>query len=76
VATATAAIFVLTPSTFFIISEGQNLTYSLSPSLLKLLGKITKSKTVARVNVKKIKAKKYKKRYRRYAMKEVCFRSA
>jgi hypothetical protein len=40
------------------ISKCQNLTCSLSPSLLRLLAK---TKIVARVNVKKIKAKKLKK---------------
>ena len=43
----------------FIIYEGQKLTYSLSPSLLRLFGKkLAKSKIVARVNVMKIKANK------------------
>jgi hypothetical protein len=50
---------VLTLSTFTIF-EGQNLTYSLSPSLLRLLAKkLAETKIVARVAVKKIKAKKY-----------------
>jgi hypothetical protein len=42
----------------FTISEGQNLTYSLSPSLLRFLAKnLQKTKMVAWVNVKKIEAK-------------------
>ena len=46
----------------FTISEDQNLTFSLSPSLLRPLAKnLQKTKIVARVNVKKIKAKKLKK---------------
>ncbi len=44
---------------FLPFSVGQNLTISLSPSLLRLLAKkLAKTKIVARVNVKKIKAKK------------------
>jgi hypothetical protein len=41
----------------FTISEDQNLTFSLSPSLLRPLAKI-----IARANGKNIKAKKLKKR--------------
>jgi hypothetical protein len=51
-ATATAAIVVLNPPPpHFIIFEGQNLTYILSPSFLRLLAKKQKTKIVARVNV-------------------------
>ncbi len=51
------------PCQFLSISEDQNLTFSLSPSLLRPLAKnLQKQKSLARVNVKKIKAKKLKKR--------------
>ncbi len=47
------------PLLIFTISEDENLTCSLSPSLLRPLAKnLQKQKIVARVNVKKIKAKK------------------
>ncbi len=50
---------VLTPSTFYHIRK--NLTYSASFSRLRLLTKnLRKQKIVTSVNVKKIKAKKYK----------------
>ena len=44
------------PCQFFTISEDQNLTFSLSPSLLRPLAKkLAETKIVARVNVKKSK---------------------
>jgi hypothetical protein len=43
----------------FTISEDQNLTFSLSPFTVETFGKkLAETKIVARVNVKKIKAKK------------------
>ncbi len=59
-ATATAAIVLLTPVNFFFftISEDQNSTFSLFETFGK---KLAETKIVARVNVKKIKAKKLKK---------------
>jgi hypothetical protein len=47
----------------FTISKDENFTFSLSPSLLRpLANNLQKQKIVARVNVKKIKAKKIDKR--------------
>jgi hypothetical protein len=47
------------PLQIFTISKDQNLTFSLSPSLLRLLEKkLRETKIVPRVNVKKIRAKK------------------
>jgi hypothetical protein len=47
------------PLPIFTIYEDQNFTFSLSPSLLRPLAKkLAETKIVARVNVKKIKAKK------------------
>ncbi len=58
VARATAAIVLLTPANFYHFFY-QNLTFSSSPSLLRPFGKkLAETKIVARVNVKKIKAKK------------------
>ncbi len=56
-ATATAAIVLLTPANFY-HSEDQNSTFSLFETFGK---KLAETKIVARVNVKKIKAKKLKK---------------
>jgi hypothetical protein len=43
----------------FTISKDKHLAFSLSPSLLRPLAKLAETKIFARVNVKKIKAKKY-----------------
>ncbi len=56
-ATATAGIVLLTPANFT-ISEDQNSTFSLFETFGK---KLAEANIVARVNVKKIKAKKLKK---------------
>ncbi len=62
---ATAAIVV----PLLTIFEGQNLTFGISTPLLRLTAKTLQIKIVARVDVKKIKAKKCKKALQSPAMK-------
>jgi hypothetical protein len=58
VATATAAIVLLTPANFYHFQR-QNLNFQLLSFIFETIGKkLAETKIVARVNLKKIKAKK------------------
>ncbi len=69
-AVATAAIVVLTPANFFTISEEQNLTCGLSPSLLSHLAKnLQKQKSLLGSIGRQSKQKNGKKGFKSPAMK-------
>ncbi len=70
VATATAGIVVLTPPIF---PKAKNITYSLSPSLLRLLAKTYKNKNHCKGQFKENWSKKKKKAVKSPAMKQQWF---